>query len=213
MGAFLILQRHVKLASMKVSHIKSFLANHKHSKDLIRFLGLLSVLVIYFGYLSWKYDLATGGIVSALTWSFFVLCTPIADAGFLIDFPVRLITGLRMIFTEIGVWILAIGLNIAALHYTPGSYDKSFLTNLLHKIITTPWPYGSIVILCALGTFLSIHFGDKVMDGITHHKDLSQDQENKKYKLLKLAVMAVLIVVIIYTYYHLISRLGIKIEE
>ncbi len=194
-------------------HIKSYLAHHKHSKDLIRFLGLLSALVIYFGYLSWIYDLATGGIVSALTWSFFVLCTPIADAGFLIDFPVRLITGVRMLFTEIGVWVLAIGLNITALHYAPESYDKSFLTHLLHKIITTPWPYGSIVILCALGTFLSIHFGDKVMDGITHHNDPSQVQEHKKRKLLKLAVMAALIVAIIYTYYHLISQLGIRIEE
>jgi len=98
--------------------MKSFLEHQTKCEELIKFLMLLGVLVLYFGYLSWQYDIATGGIISALTWSFFVLCTPVADAGFLIDFPVRLITGLRMFITEMIVWGIAISLNIITLSYT-----------------------------------------------------------------------------------------------
>ncbi|MCK5574805.1 MAG: hypothetical protein KAI28_03285, partial [Sphingomonadales bacterium] len=67
-----------------------------HSETLMKFLLLALVLVAYGGYLGFKYDLATGGLLAALTWSFFVLCTPVADAGFLLDFPLRLLFGIRM---------------------------------------------------------------------------------------------------------------------
>ncbi len=66
-----------------------------------KFLLLCLLLVSYFLYLSFQYDLMTGGIASALTWTFFVLCTPIADAGFLLDFPLRLIFGIRMLISEL----------------------------------------------------------------------------------------------------------------
>jgi len=92
--------------------VKQILKHQTKREELVKFLLLLGVLIGYFAYLSWQYDLATGGIVSVLTWSFFVLCTPIADAGFLIDFPVRIITGLRMVFTEMIVWGIAITINI-----------------------------------------------------------------------------------------------------
>jgi len=74
-----------------------------HSETLYKFLALLGVLVGYFVYLSWKFDAATGGFLAALTWSLFVLCTPVADGGFLIDFPVRLLFRVRMIYSEITV--------------------------------------------------------------------------------------------------------------
>jgi hypothetical protein len=64
---------------------------------LYKFLLLCILLVSYFSYLSFQYDVMTGGIASALTWIFFVLCTPIADAGILLDFPLRLIFGIRML--------------------------------------------------------------------------------------------------------------------
>ena len=69
---------------------------------LMKFLLLLILMLGYFAYLSYEYDLLTGGIAALLTWSFFVLCTPIADAGFLLDFPLRLLFGIRMVLSEIG---------------------------------------------------------------------------------------------------------------
>ena len=69
----------------KVISLKHLLEHRPKREGLFKFLLLLAVLAGYFGYLSWEYDLKTGGVVAALTWSFFVLCTPIADAGFLLD--------------------------------------------------------------------------------------------------------------------------------
>jgi hypothetical protein len=188
--------------------MKTLLKHQTKREELFKFLLLLAVLISYFFYLSWEYDLATGGIVSALTWSFFVLCTPVADAGFLIDFPVRLITGIRMFIVEVFVWTVAIILNLTTLYFIPESYDKTFLTSLFHKILTTPWPYWSIILLCGVGTFLSIRFGDEMMDVIAlkdrtyHHKHVF------KHKLI---VMGALIIMIVWAYSYLIESLGVNI--
>ncbi len=66
----------------------------------------------------------------ALTWSFFVLCTPVADAGILLDFPLRLLFGIRMIVSELAVWALAIVLNLATLMLAPEYYQTTFLTRI-----------------------------------------------------------------------------------
>lgn len=194
------------ISAIKTKH----LLNHPPKREgLIKFLLLLCVLLGYTGYLSWEYGFATGGLVAALTWSFFVLYTPVADAGFLLDFPVRLITGLRMFFCELIVWTIAISLNLSALYFSPQSYENTFLTSLLHKILTTPWPYWSIIILCACGTFLSIKFGDEMMDVIAHKDRKYHHKHGFKHQLIALAALALLI---IWAYYHLIAMLGIEIK-
>lgn len=187
--------------------MKALLAHKTKREELIKFLLLLGVLIGYFAYLSWEYDLATGGIVSALTWSFFVLCTPVADAGFLIDFPVRLITGLRMFFSEMMVWVIAITLNAFCLSATPDAYETTFLTSLFHKILTTPWPYWSIIVLCAAGTFLSIRFGDEMMDVVAHKDRAYHHKHDFKFKVI--ATIA-LFLIIIWAYYHLLATLDIQ---
>ncbi len=189
--------------------MKNTLLKHQTKKEgLYKFLLLLAVFVGYFFSLSWTYDLATGGIISALTWSFFVLCTPVADAGFLIDFPVRLITGLRMFITEIIVWGLAITVNICSVYMLPNAYETTFVTSLLYKIIMTPWPYWSIIFLCGAGTFLSIRFGDEMLD-VMSHKDRSYHHKHGfKHKVI---TMAVLFALIITAYYFLLERLGITL--
>ena len=188
--------------------MKDLLKHETHREGLYKFLLLLTLLVGYFLYLSWQYDLATGGIVSVLTWSFFVLCTPVADAGFLIDFPVRLITGLRMFVTELIVWGFAILVNVFAINFIPEAYGNSFLTSLFFKILTTPWPYWSIVFLCVIGTFLSIRFGDEMMDVMSHK---NRDYHHKHGFKHKLVATAALVLVIVWAYYHLIESLGVEI--
>jgi hypothetical protein len=179
-------------------------------EGLLKFLLLLSVLIGYFGYLSYEYGLATGGMVAALTWSFFVLCTPIADAGFLLDFPVRLITGMRMLYSELIVWTIAISLNTWAVFFSASSYDKTFLTDLLHKILTHPWPYWSIIALCASGTFLSVKFGDEMMDVIAHKDRKILHKHGFTFKVIAMIAFFLLIV---WSYYHLIETLNVDIPD
>ena len=180
-------------------------------KTLIKFLLLLSVFIAYFLYLSWKFDIETGGLVAVLSWSFFVLCTPVADAGFLLDFPVRLITNIRMIHSEMAVWAVAITLNALTLFFDPGIYDKTFLTALFYKILTTPYPYWGIIILCCLGTYTSIWFGDEVFDVVEDGGKKKKVRGRKFWLRLSLTAGLILLVGIVYV--HLLETLGISLAD
>jgi hypothetical protein len=179
-------------------------------KSIIKFLLILSVLVGYFLFLSWKYDIVTGGIVSALTWSFFVLCTPVADAGILLDFPFRLITGLKMVYSELMVWLLALSINVYTFFFHESYYDKTVITHVFYKILSNPWPYWGLIALCAVGTFLSVWFGDQVMD---HVRRKSKSKGHLKARLVKAGMIILLYGTILVIYYNLIKTLGIDFNE
>jgi hypothetical protein len=183
--------------------------NGPPKKGLIfKFLSLFILLLGYFSYLSVQYDIMTGGIASILTWAFFVLCTPIADAGFLLDFPLRLIFGIRMLVSEIVVWAIAITVNIISLVYFVEYYETTALTRLLYEILTTPYPYWSIILLSGVGTFLSIKFADELMD-VLHHKDREFfHRHGYKHELI---IVAFFIAVFI-GYYELITWFGIDVD-
>jgi hypothetical protein len=181
-------------------------ALHPRKQVFFKFVLLCVLLVSYFTYLSFKYGVATGGIASALTWSFFVLCTPIADAGFLLDFPLRLIFGIRMLFSEIAVWTLAITLNVVTLLFFAEYYETTKLTMLLQAILTTPFPYWAIILLSGTGTFLSIRFADELMD-VVHHRDRNFFHRHAfKHEIL----IIVFFVAVLIGYYELIVSLGIE---
>ena len=181
---------------------------HPRHQVLIKFLLLCLVLLTYFIYLSYKYDPLTGGVAALITWSFFVLCTPIADAGFLLDFPLRLLFGIRMVWSEIAVWAIAISINIVCLMYFSEFYQTTFLTQLMEIILTTPYPYWAVILLSAIGTFLSIRFGDELMD-VLHHKNRHFYFNNHfKHEL----VLFIFFLIVIYGYYEIMSTLGIVVE-
>lgn len=172
---------------------------------LYKFLLLCGLLVGYFIYLSYKYDLLTGGVAALLTWSFFVLCTPIADAGFLLDFPLRLLFGIRMVFSEMVVWVIAITLNTVLMLNSSEYYETTFLTKLLHQILSNPYPYWAVIILSGSGTFLSVRFGDELID-VIHHRDRDFFHSHQfKYEL----ILIVFFIFVFFGYYHLIASLGI----
>lgn len=175
-------------------------------KTLVKFVLLLLLLVGYFGYLSWKYDVATGGLVAGLTWSFFVLCTPVADAGFLLDFPMRLLFGVKMFVSEICVWAIAISLNLYAISFARDAYAKTFLTAIFEKILVNPWPYWGIIALSGVGTFLSVKFGDEVMDAVGEAKSIKDWKHRFNHTML---VYIVLFVLIFIGYEQAIEALGI----
>ena len=177
-----------------------------HKQVLIKFALLSVLLVAYFAYLSWQFDVLTGGIAAALTWSFFVICTPIADAGFLLDFPLRLLFGIRMVISEIAVWLIALLINVCALALAADYYQTTLLTRLLYQIITTPFPYWAVVALSAAGTFLSIRFGEELMD-VIHHRDRAYFHSHHfKHEL----ILFVVFILVLFAYYELISSLGIS---
>ena len=178
---------------------------HPKKQVFYKFVLLCLVLVSYFVYLSVQYDLMTGGIASALTWTFFVLCTPIADAGFLLDFPLRLLFGVRMLISEIAVWALAITVNGISLVYFAEYYETTLLTKLLYAILTMPYPYWSVILLSGVGTFLSIQIADELMD-VVHHRDRKFFHRHAfKHEM----IMIVFFLLVLIGYYRLIASLGL----
>lgn len=177
-------------------------------KPLIKFILLVGLLFSYFLYLSQEYGAATGFMVSALTWSFFVLCTPIADGGFLLDFPIRLLFKIPMVHSEILVWGIAISLNIFALSLAADSYETTEITRLLHQILTHPYPFWGIILLSCMGTFLSLIFGDHLYETIANRNWQKIWHGKMKWELLG---MIGLFVGIVISYYLLIQGLDIHI--
>lgn len=158
----------------------------------------MAVFVFYLGLSVVKFGLSSGVSVAALSWSFFVFCTPIADAGALLDFPVRLITGFRMFYSEILVWIVAFVINLVALTTAPDVYQKTELLKLFHDIITTPWPMWIIILLSAIGTFLSVHLADDTFDiGSAHDRKIAYQKQRTRLVISSIVFALTIIAYII----------------
>lgn len=180
-----------------------------HKETALKFLALAGFLAAYFFYMSWKYDAATGASVAVLTWSFFVLCTPIADGGFILAFPIRALFGVRMVITQVAVWFLAVAVNLYMLFENRVAYEVTFITGLLERILIEPYPYWSILLISAMGTFLSIFFGDEMID-VTTHKDREKHHKHGfKHRTLLVLGLGLLTV---FAYYHLLAELGINLS-
>jgi hypothetical protein len=196
-----------KTEKIKIHHL---IKNKTKQHVFIKFLILLSILFAYTAYLFYEYGFATGGLLAAITWSFFVLCTPIADAGMILDFPIRIIFRLRMFITELMVWTVAILINIYAITFSPEIYENSFLGHIFYEILTQPIPYWSIIILSFFGTFLSIYFADELLDFI-QHKDI---KKSTKHRLIFEGIIMVTIFLLIFFVYNIIlKKFGIDISQ
>ncbi len=181
-----------------------------HKETILKFLALVVILIAYFIYMSWKFDASTGLGLALLSWSFFVLCTPVADGGFILAFPIRLLFGIKMAISQAVLWFVAIGINITMLMVSSNTYELTFLTRLLKRILTEPIPYWSILIVSALGTFLSIYFGDEMMDVTTHKNRQKYHQHGFKYRTILVIGFGIVTVL---AYYHLLNSLNIKLSE
>ncbi len=175
----------------------------------IKFVFLCLILISYFFYLSYQYDFLTGGVASLITWSFFVLCTPVADAGFLLDFPLRVLFGIRMVLSEIAVWAIAILINISSLMYFSEIYETTLVTQTMKVILTTPSPYWLVILLSGIGTFLSIRFGDELMDVLHHQDRYFYLRHHFKHEI----ILFIFFLFVLFGYYEIISSLGIDFES
>jgi uncharacterized membrane protein len=174
---------------------------------LIKFILVALVFWLYFVFISQKYGVQQGFFIAALVWSFFVLCTPIADAGFLLDFPLRLITKIRMFVSEIAVWIIAISLNIYTYFSKPEIYAKTKILTLFKYILDHPFPFWSIIFVSMVGTFVSIRFGDELLDKINHKERKMHKKHQKNHKFI---IMISLFILTFIFYDFLLKGLGIN---
>lgn len=176
------------------------------NNKLFKFSCLLIIVVGYFLYLKQSYGFETSGIIIAVTWSFFVLCTPVADAGILIDFPMRLLFKFKMIYTEIFVWVTALFIAIYFITSLPQIFDTTYILQMYKKILLTPFPYWSVIIICSIGTFLTIFFADEMYEYIFNRKNINKNE------LKKIFYIVVFYAIIIILYIKIITWLNIEIN-
>jgi hypothetical protein len=183
-----------------------------HETKRHAFQRFLIVLLLFFGYfmfVSWKYGLENGFLVAILTWTFFVFCTPIADAGLLLDFPVRVLTNIRMLYTEIVVWIIAALVNLYTFTLRPEIYNTTILLKTFKHILTHPFPFWAIILVSATGTFMSVYFADELVDVVRHEEREKYKKHAHKHRLI-IFVFIILITIVLYDY--LLSQMGVKIS-
>jgi hypothetical protein len=177
-------------------------------KALTKFLLVLAIVVLYWVFISLRYGKVMGAQITLLTWSLFILCTPIASAGLLVDFPVRLITRLRMFHTEIAVWAFALALNGFTLAANASVYDTTILLSVLKFILTNPVPYWSVIFVSAAGTFVSIRFADELLD-------VSREKHRKYYLTHQgkhtLIIFSFIILVLALFYGFIVQAIGLEL--
>lgn len=188
--------------------IKHMVKHETKQHVLIKFIIILVIILAYFLLVSLKYGIQDGFMVTALTWSFFVLCTPVADAGFFLDFPIRLLTKLKMVVSEILVWIIAIALNIFTFFLNPELYSKTKLLELFKHILESPFPFWGIILVSMVGTFVSIQFGDELLDKIKHEDRKMYHKHKYNYRLFAMAGIVLLTIVL---YDFLLKKLGVNL--
>lgn len=181
-----------------------------HEHPFTKFLLVFFFFLIYILFTVRRFGFGEGLLIGLLTWSFAVFCTPIVGAGLLLDFPLRLITGIRMLYSEILVWMIAFSLNLFAFITAPSIYDKTIFLSLFKKIIIQPFPFWGIIILSGIGTFFSVYFGDELLD-ISFKKLKIRRKYGKhknKYRLIMLISIITLVVVL---YWLLLRELNVNI--
>jgi len=199
--------KYMQIFSKKIS--RQFLTKHETKKEvLVRFTLVLLVFLTYFFFVAYEYGAREGLWIAWLTWSAFVLGTPIASAGFLVDFPMRMITGMRMIFSEMMVWTVAISLNLYTLIFQPSIYQTNTLLKIFHQILAHPLPYWSIIAVSALGTFISIHFGDELLDKRNHAERHFYHRHKTKYRFILFTFLFIFVLII---YHMAVKQLGVKL--
>ncbi len=191
--------------STKIHH--AHLLTHETKKTVLyKFAVVLLIFVGYFVFVAMKYGVEHGFLVACLTWSFFVLCTPIADAGFLIDFPLRFVLHVRMVVSEIFVWLVAIACNVYAFFVVPHVYDTTTILSLFKHILEKPMPFWLIIVFSGIGTFVSIQFGDELLDTVRHHEREKYHKHKQKHRYISL-IFILLVTFVLYDF--LLHALGV----
>ncbi len=196
----------VLLSQDRITHVRTT-ETGKHA--FVKFLYVLLIFLIYALFVISKYGAEQGIAIAALTWSFFVFCTPIADAGFLLAFPIRLITGTRMLYVQLFAYLIAFLIVLVSFLYFPAFFEKTLILKLFKLIILTPIPYWSILILSFIGTLASIYFGDELMDVTKHIHRKKYHKHALKYEFV-LTLGIILLTIALYKV--LIDQFSINID-
>ena len=127
----------------------------------ISFLVSFAVFMFFTLTLWFHYSFAMALHIMLLVWSLYILCAPANHGKILLAIPFKIFTGKTLVYPQIFMWSSAILLNVFTYLIHPTIYFSTILTHLLLRIISTPWPYWIIMLVCSLGTFYKLFIGQQ----------------------------------------------------
>lgn len=134
------------------------------NESLIKFIILLVLFILYYFYISTKIGFKNGIHSIILTWCSLVLCTPLSDAGFIIDFPLILFFNIPMVITQLFVFFLSIVIVLFYIFYSNliEHFKKTFVLKNFYKVLSIPYPWYFLILISQIGTFASVKIYDTI---------------------------------------------------
>jgi hypothetical protein len=110
-----------------------------------------------------------------------------------------------MVYSELIVWTIALSLNIYFFAYHSAFYNSTIITRAIHQIFSHPYPDWIIIILSAGSTFLSLYFGDELLDVVFHKNRKKYFKYNKWYRFIVVIFVVFLLVFLYRNFLHLFN--------
>ena len=153
----LLPSHHLGIYSKNLLIKKGYKSMEKKKLQIIYFV----LIILFLGTIAKSFMAEHGTLVGLqctfIFWSFFVLCLPISRGKVLFGLPLQLFYERPPIMTELICWTLALVGNIASYIATPSVFYKTHFTLLLYNILTNPWPYWIIIVVCGIATFFTVY--------------------------------------------------------
>ncbi len=177
-----------------------------HEHHMERAVFAILIVLIYLVLAAQKHGPEQGVGITVLTWAFFVLLTPVPSADLVLEIPLRLFTNYKMVVTHVFVWLVGAAVVVASLLMAPELFKSTTLLAIFYHVLTNPVPYWSLLFLCGIGTFMSVHIVDEVLEEVEHEL---KHHHRKHMPALHIVLFALVFIGILLAYNAIISDLGI----
>ena len=161
---------------------------------VIMFILLMVFFIFYNGFYK-------GCIKSLFVWSFFVLCTPVPEAGLLISLPLKRYFGFKMDVSQFAVSLFACMLLFYFYCIEQKIIKNNLIGNLFLGLIN--YKYYSIIFISVISSVLT----SNLLDNIINHF-INKDEINHLY--LKIGTIFVFILIYIYLLNNLLNVMNKK---
>jgi hypothetical protein len=178
-----------------------------HEHHIERFLFVIVLILAYLALTIHKHGIEEGIGITALTWAFFVVLTPVPSAGLIFEVPIRFLTNHKLVTGQFLVWGLAAAIVLPTALLSPHIFQSTSLLAVFYHILMNPMPYWSLLFTCALGTFLCAFIVDEMMDEVD---DELHHHQRKHTPLFYLMLFAAVLAGLLLAYDSMLRGLNIS---
>lgn len=156
---------------------------------------LFILLLIFFVFYNGLYK---GCLKSLFIWAFFVLCTPIPEAGLLISLPLKKYFNIRMDICQTFVSLLALVMILYFYYNNKNIVKTNYIGTLFIGLMN--YRYYSIIILSVLSSILTSNLIDNIINYYIYDTTIN-------YIYIKSCIIFVFVIIYFYLLNQLINKI------